>query len=88
LEKASSVPQIVIVYTGWVGGREIDWTELREMGVEIFGQWNPIGAFDHVRMSEEVYKVFCKRWQGRYVWGLRGKKEEKYTEEEMEDIPF
>jgi hypothetical protein len=82
------VPKIVVVYSGWVGGKEADWTELREMGVEIFGQWNPIGTFDHVRMSEEVYKVFCQRWKGRYVWGLRGKKEERYTEEEMEDIPF
>jgi hypothetical protein len=82
------MPRQAIVYSGWVGAREIDRVELETMGVEIFGDWNPACTFDHVRMTTDVYKIFCKRWKGRYVWGLIGRVQEIYTKEEMDDVPF
>jgi hypothetical protein len=86
------MPIEIVVYRGWVGGREIDRIELEMMGVQILSDWNPIGAFDRVQMTRDVYKVFCQRWEGRYVWGLVQRKElvrtaaERAAEEE--DIPF
>ncbi len=82
------MPKRVLVYSGWTGAREIDRVELEAMGVEILGQWNPAMTFDHVRMTADVYRVFCQRWRGRYVWGMIGRMQEVYTKEEMEDIPF
>lgn len=85
------MPKLVIVYSGWVGGREIDRIELEAIGVHIVLPWNQeTMTYDRVRMTEGVYRLFCKRWKGRYVWGLVGRKEEVYTQEEMSDIdvPF
>lgn len=84
------MPKQVRVFRGWVGAKEIDRIELEAIGVEIFGGWNPIGAFDFVRMTVDVHKIFVQRWKGRYVWGLIGKMEEVYTQEELggEDVPF
>lgn len=84
------MPKQVLIYSGWVGGKEIDRIELETMGVEIVTPWNPIGTFDHVRMTVDIYRIFCRRWKGRFVWGLRGKVEEVYSQEELggEDVPF
>lgn len=84
------MPKKVLVYRGWTGAKEIDRIELEAMGVEILASWNPIGTFDYVRMTADVYAVFSKRWKGRYVWGMRSKLEDVYTQEELggEDVPF
>ena len=85
------MPKELLVYRGWIGGKESDRNELEVLGVEV-GRWNPIGAFDYCSMSAHVYTRFCAKWQGRYVWGLIGKKEVVYSKEETaaidEDIPF
>lgn len=89
------MPRLALVYRGWVGAKEIDRIELEAMGVDIRSNWNPIGAFDRVRMTADVYRVFRERWKGRYVWGLIGKMEEVPTPTEIaaaqkdeDDIPF
>lgn len=84
------MPQQLLIYSGWIGAKESDRAELEKIGVELPGRWNPIGTFDHVRMTAQVYKVFCVRWNGRGVWGLIGRKELVYTQEELggEDVPF
>lgn len=82
------MPKEILVYSGWVGAKETDYAELNAMGVDVHTDWNPIGTFDHVRMTADVYKVFIKRWKGRYVWGLIGRMETAYTKEEMDDVPF
>jgi hypothetical protein len=86
------MPIVITVYRGWVGGKEIDRIELETMGVQIYCDWNPIGAFDRVQMTADVYKIFRERWKGRGVWGLIPRKETVMTAAERaaeeEDIPF
>lgn len=87
------MPRIVIIYSGWIGAKEIDQMELEAMGVEISGNWNPIGAFDYCRMTADVYDLFKQRWKGRGVWGLIPRRTEVPTAAELkaledEDVPF
>ena len=84
------MPQQVLIYKGWIGAKQSDRAELEKIGVELPPTWNPIGTFDGVRMTVAVYKVFRERWNGRGVWGLIGRKELVYTQEELggEDVPF
>jgi hypothetical protein len=84
------MPKEVLVYRGWIGGRESDRAELRQLGVGV-GSWNPVGAFDYCSMTAGVFVRFCQAWRGRYVWGLIGKRELVLTPKEISDdenIPF
>ncbi len=87
------MPTEQLVYRGWIGGKEIDRIELEMIGVNV-GQWNPICTFDGCSMTVDVYRVFSKRWKGRWVWGMIAKKEMVYSQRERdqqlsdEDIPF
>jgi hypothetical protein len=82
------MPKEILVYRGWIGAKEFDRAELEKMGIEL-GRWNPEGAFDYVSMTADVYAVFTKRWKGRGVWGLIGKRELVYSKTEDDiDIPF
>lgn len=87
------MPKEQLVYRGWIGAREIDRIELEAIGVKVDG-WNPIGAYDRCSATLEVYRVFCARWKGRGVWGMIGRKELVYSQQERdqqmteEDVPF
>ncbi len=83
------MPKETIVYRGWIGAKESDRTELERLGVDL-GRWNPEGTFDYCSMPAEVFTVFTKKWKGRGVWGLIGKKELVYSQQEEADmdIPF
>lgn len=83
------MPKKVLVYRGWIGGKESDRVELERMGVEL-GRWNPIGTFDYCNMTSQVYVVFTRKWKGRGVWGLIGRWETAYVPsvDGDEDIPF
>jgi hypothetical protein len=83
------MPKEILVYKGWIGAKESDRAELEKLGVEVIGCWNPIGTFDFCSIPSNVFPAFERRWKGRGVWGMVGRKQLVYSQAEMdEDIPF
>lgn len=81
------MPKEILVYKGWIGAKESDHEVLLDLGVNV-GQWNPIGTFDFCSMTADVYDRFVRKWSGYRVYGLIGRKEIVYSQEEMDDVPF
>lgn len=85
------MPKEILVYRGWIGGKESDRAALEALGVEV-GTWNrEAECFDGCRVLPAALARLDRRW-GKYIWGLIPRMETVYTEAERkaeeEDVPF
>lgn len=80
----------VIVYVGWIGGRESDREALEKLGVKLGSHDREI-TWGGCEVSERALENLEKHWRSKFLWGLRRTVRTEYNAPkpgEDDDIPF
>ena len=77
----------IVVYVGWIGGKETDRPALEALGVRV-GHWNrEATCWDGCEVPERVMDRLDREW-GKWIWGLRREVRSPQRPDEDEDVPF
>jgi hypothetical protein len=83
------MPREVIVYRGWIGGKESDRAGLERLGIDLGSYNKDVETFDGCEASEKAFQLLRKQ-QGKRSWGMLPRRKLVYdrTDADDEDIPF
>ncbi|MGI0148706.1 MAG: hypothetical protein ACREDF_04145 [Thermoplasmata archaeon] len=76
----------IVLYVGWIGGKESDRETLERLGVKLGSYNSDSETWDGCEVPEKVLGRLDKLW-GKYIWGLTRTVRDEHDPSE-EDIPF
>ena len=79
----------IIVYVGWIGGRESDREFLEKLGVKLGRHNKETTTWENCEVLENVLEKLEKHWRSKYLWGFRRTVRTEYNAVNPDDdIPF